>query len=239
MNEIVRREQQRGKIEDAESTWKIVVKYAAEDTPGPHDEDMALDKGPHGSEGTAVRRYLHARENYFPVEFWPANEHGEYPPCQRPCVTWINVCICMYNENAHLLHLTLSKLAEDAAVVSLNKCIQFRVLLVADGWEKCADDTKDYLRATFSDATEVPWWTRVEASASTASASNPSTWLVQKPVGRWSMSGLHLSLAFKADNRGKVNSHMWFFNAFCRRYESTYTVSILFACLRDLVPASL
>lgn len=117
-----------------------------------------------------------------------------------------------FNEEAYELERSLESIQEQAETLVKSK-VHLHILCVMDGWYKSSDSMKEYVKDMFP----YPYfWDEILKKDNI----EIETFVLQS--GAFQSENVKISLMIKKDNRRKHNSHMWFFNAFCREIQPEY-----------------
>ena len=131
----------------------------------------------------------------------------------------------MYNEDASELKRTLLGLAEnlddlDAAGVSWHEMV---VSIIVDGRYKASPDLLTYMEKELKCYDGELMKDTFRGEDVTMHLFERTVQLSKHTAQRTYYRPLQLIFALKERNGGKLNSHLWYFNAFCRQLTPKYT----------------
>ena len=140
----------------------------------------------------------------------------------------IAVCITLYNEEVEELKMSLRGVAENLsylAVVGID-WTQVQVVIVADGRNKLSESVQEYLTKDLLLYYEDLLLESHKGNSVTMHLYEKTIELARHSSQRQYFFPMQVLFALKEKNGGKLNSHLWFFSAFCRQLQPKYVFLI-------------
>ena len=141
------------------------------------------------------------------------------------------VSVALFNEEMDALLATLSSLHAEEQVLNKNN-IQMHVIAIQDGWYYASDSMKRYFASMFPEHAHELY--AIPPPAKDVVDQMPETYILQRLDGNGNISrtvisptgaSIKLTVMIKKDNRGKHNSHDWFFRGFAEYYNPMFALN--------------
>ena len=161
------------------------------------------------------------------------SSQGAYNSCEFPPLLYdlgqtssckVLICITIYNEESFELQETLQAVCANSEMMLSSGLVKssesIGVVLIQDGTEKLSESMK-----TFGETMNIFRWDQMQ-EASPDSLHTFATQFTCPKNPEQNYPALTLVSGIKEANKGKLNSHRWFFKVVCPHVNPVYTVLI-------------